>query len=101
MLRLNFLDAAKEDIAAITLSIAQISKNPTIAENYTEKLLNQCRHLASLKGLLGRARPELGDGLRSFPFEHYVIFFRYQPECFEVVNVLHGGRDIGAYFAPA
>ena len=47
---------------------------------------------------MGRARPELGDGLRSAPFESYVIFFRYVGERFEVVDILHGRRDVDALF---
>jgi plasmid stabilization system protein ParE len=36
--------------------------------------------------------------MRSFAFKGYVIFFRYEGENFEVVNVLEGHRDIVSYF---
>ena len=37
--------------------------------------------------------------MRSFPFGKYVIFFRYQPDTFDVINKLLGSRDIDAFFA--
>ena len=36
--------------------------------------------------------------MRSFAFKGYVIFFRYENDRFEVVNVFEGHRDIIAYF---
>ncbi len=51
-----------------------------------------------MPGTLGRARPELGADLRSFPFRGHVIFFRYAGDTLEVVNVLEGHRDIEAAF---
>ena len=38
------------------------------------------------------------QSLLSFPFRGYVIFFRYQAETFEVVNVLEGHRDFLSLF---
>ena len=35
----------------------------------------------------------------TYPFRNYVIFFRYVGDSFYVVNVLHGARDVSAYFA--
>ena len=36
--------------------------------------------------------------MRSFAFKGYVIFFRYEDDRFEVVNVLEGHRDVIAHF---
>ena len=47
---------------------------------------------------MGRARPELCAGIRSFAFQGYVIFFRCDAEIFEVVNVLEGHLDMDGYF---
>jgi toxin ParE1/3/4 len=60
-------------------------------------------HLATLTGLLGRARPELRSDIRSTPFKSYLIFFRYLPsesdrDILEVVNVVESHRDLIAYF---
>jgi len=47
---------------------------------------------------MGRARPELGHGLRSFVVGQYVVFYRPSTKGIEIVRVLHGARDIGATF---
>jgi toxin ParE1/3/4 len=53
-----------------------------------------------LPGTVGRARPELGSGIRSASHKGYVIFFRYVGDGFEVVNILEGHRDIESFFDP-
>lgn len=47
---------------------------------------------------LGTARRELRPDIRSTPCSGYVIFFRYCDDALEVLNVLHGRRDIVPYF---
>jgi plasmid stabilization system protein ParE len=51
-----------------------------------------------LPGTLGRARPELRPNIRSFAFRGYVIFFRYEGERLEVINVLEGHRDVESFY---
>jgi hypothetical protein len=55
-----------------------------------DALRQQCRRLASLPGTLGHPRPELRPDIRSFAFKNYVIFFRYEGDTLEVVNILEG-----------
>lgn len=59
-------------------------------------------HLAELDAVLeqlgdnpalGRARDEVRPGLRSFPVESHVIWYRDGPEAVEIVRVLHGMMD--------
>lgn len=47
---------------------------------------------------LGRARPELGENLRGFPVDRYVVSYRPLDDGIEVVRVLHGSRDIPSAF---
>jgi toxin ParE1/3/4 len=47
---------------------------------------------------MGRARPELGQNLRSFPVESYLIIYRPTDYGVEVVRVVHGRRNIEAMF---
>ncbi|MDQ2681224.1 MAG: type II toxin-antitoxin system RelE/ParE family toxin [Candidatus Eremiobacteraeota bacterium] len=42
----------------------------------------------------GRARPELGRSIRSFPVPPYVALYRVIGRRVEIVRVLHGHRDI-------
>jgi toxin ParE1/3/4 len=47
---------------------------------------------------IARARGELCQNLRNFPFGRYVIFYLAMPDGIEIVRVLHGARDLDAIF---
>ena len=89
------LPEAEEDLIGIWLYIA--SDNPRRADRYLDLLDEKMRLLASSPGL-GCVRPELGPGLRGFPVDDYVVFYRAAPPGVEIVRVLHGARDIEALF---
>jgi toxin ParE1/3/4 len=46
--------------------------------------------------LAGRARPELGPRLRSFPVGNYIIFNVPLPDGIEIVRVMNGRQDINS-----
>lgn len=48
--------------------------------------------------MMGRARPELAEGLRSFPYGRHVVFYVPTEDGIDVVRVLHSARDIDAAF---
>ena len=98
MRRAVFLASVETDLLEIYTWLAEASDSLSTADRFTQRLRDRCHHIASLPGLMGRARPELGEGLRSIPVDAYVIFFRYVGERFEVVDILHGRRDIDALF---
>ena len=98
MRQLVYLASARRDFSGILDYITRESDSLAIGRGFVDVLRNQCKKLASLPGTLGRPRPELRPDIRSFAFKGYVIFFRYQGEVFEVVNVLEGHRDIITYF---
>lgn len=98
MRALSFTQAANDDLADIAFFIANESGSREAAEQFARQLRAKCARLAELGGALGTARPELGSDLRSVPSKGYVIFFRYQDKRVEIVNVLHGSRDVKAYF---
>jgi toxin ParE1/3/4 len=96
--RLILLDSALADFASILDYITRESGSRVIGRGFVDRLQNQCKKLASLPGTLGRPRPELRPDIRSFAFNGYVIFCRYEGATFEVVNVFEGHRDIITYF---
>jgi plasmid stabilization system protein ParE len=96
--RLVYLAAARRDFEDIFKFIARRSGSVKTGRDFVDTLRQECRKLASLPGTLGRGRPELHADIRSFPFRGYVIFFRYGPNTFEVVNVIEGHRDLIAHF---
>ena len=98
MRQLVYLSSARQDFRDILRYLAQESGDRAIARAFVNRLQQQCGKLASLPGTLGRARPELRPDIRSFPFRGYIIFFRYEAQTFEVVNVLEGHRDFPSFF---
>ncbi len=98
MRHLRFTDDADRNLVDIALYIASESESREIALAFVERLRAKCRDLAYLPGILGTARPELREDIRSTPCNGYVIFFRYRDDVLEVVNVLHGSRDVIRHF---
>lgn len=83
--------AAERDIEEIGDYIH--ADNPSAALHFVGKLRDRCQRLAHApRG--GRLRPELGDGLRSVPFGHYVIFYTLAGDEVRIERILHGARDI-------
>jgi plasmid stabilization system protein ParE len=96
--RLVLLDSGLADLKDIARYIGRASGNRTVGRRFAMALRAQCETLAGLPGTLGRKGPEIQPDLRSFPFNGYVIFFRYRDDVFEVVNIVDGRRDIAAVF---
>ncbi len=62
-----------------------------------DRLINRFREKLALLAewnTLGRPRPELSKGCRSFPFGRYCFYFRQTEDGIEVLRVLHSARDI-------
>ncbi|MBT9368790.1 type II toxin-antitoxin system RelE/ParE family toxin [Rhizobium sp. CSW-27] len=98
MPRLVFLSSAKRDLIITLRYIAEQSGSAIAARAFVDRIRRKCRDLSVLPGIIGRPRPELGTDIRSQVFQGYVIFFRYRDDSFEVINILHGRRDIDSYF---
>lgn len=94
MRRLRFSTAAQRDLDDIQLYVEELSGDERDANRVIDRLLDRCGRLAELPGALGRPRPDLRPGFRSFPERGYVIFFRYlDDDAIEIVNVLSAKRD--------
>ncbi len=98
MYELRYLEQAKIDLIRIKRYICRESGSNEVALRYTEKLREQCRKLAELPGTMGRARPELMAGVRSFPHHNYIILFRYSDSLIEIISIIEGHRDIEELF---
>src|SRR5438128_2375526 len=98
MYQLRYLEQAKNDLIQIKRYIARESGSNAVAVRYVGKLRQQCRMLTELPGTMGRARPELMEGIRSIPHGNYVIFFRYSGSFVEIVSIIEGHRDIEEMF---
>lgn len=86
---------AIEDISEIA---AYISKdNPAMADSFIGRLKEKCRSIAEAPHM-GRQREDYGEGVRSFPFGSYVIFYRPAASGIVVARVLHGARNLQKAF---
>jgi toxin ParE1/3/4 len=86
---------AREDLDEIWHYIAQ--DNLDAADKYVGAIVSRFPTLASMP-LMGRERPELAAGLRSFVVGHHVIFYRLFDGGVEVARVLDGVRDLPPLF---
>ncbi|WP_448570613.1 type II toxin-antitoxin system RelE/ParE family toxin [Trichothermofontia sp.] len=62
-----------------------------------KKVNKTCQKLASFPEI-GRKRDELRSGLRSFPINDYLIFYRSTENTIEVLRIVSGYRNLGALF---
>ncbi|MHB9074674.1 MAG: type II toxin-antitoxin system RelE/ParE family toxin [Desulfobaccales bacterium] len=88
---------ARSDLAEIWDYIAD--DNEVRADVFVDNIDQKFQALASNPNM-GRSRDELEEGLRSFPVDRYVIFYRVMPGGVEIVRVVHGSRDLNAIFNP-
>ncbi|MBI5430668.1 MAG: type II toxin-antitoxin system RelE/ParE family toxin [Nitrosomonadales bacterium] len=98
MPRIRFTHSAETDLLELWVTIAE--ENLTAAD----KILDVIQAATTLLGAqpeMGRARPELAEGLRSLPTRTpYLIFYLPDGDGLLVVRVLHHARDIDAeYFS--
>lgn len=87
---------AENDLDAIWLYIA--NDNPVNADRFLDRLVTTLTTTLSTAPLAGRARDEFGLGLRSFPIESYIAFYRVNKDAVKIVRIIHAARDFGAIF---
>ena len=98
MSRIRFTVSAENDLLELWLNIAE--ENLVAADESLDSI-QATASLLDTQPNMGRARPELSDGLRSFPTRTpYIIFYLPNDDGLLVVRVLHHARDIDAdYFS--
>lgn len=98
MPRVRYTSSAEADLLDLWLTIAE--ENLVAADGVLDSIQDTVS-LLSTQPEMGRARPELSDGLRSFPTPTpYIVFYLPNAQGLLVVRVLHHARDIdGDYFS--
>jgi plasmid stabilization system protein ParE len=98
MSRIRFTNSAETDLLELWLTIAE--DNLVAADESLDSIQSTVSLLAT-QPEMGRVRPELADGLRSFPTRTpYIIFYVPDEDGLLIVRVLHHARDIDAeYFS--
>jgi len=92
MARVVYAQSAQTDLLEAWLFIAE--ENPTAADHVLDTIDQEACTL-SLQPLMGRARPELSKGVRSWPTSTpYILFYLADDQGITVLRVLHHARDI-------
>ena len=92
MPRLVFTERAQADLLEAWLYIAE--DNLAAADKVLDKLEQEAT-LLLLQPLMGRARPELGSAVRSWPSSTpHLLFYEVDDMELTVLRVLHHARDI-------
>ena len=71
-----FLASVQADLVDILSYTAKAGGSLALAQGFVRQLRDRCHELASLPGIMGRARAELRPDIRSVAFNSYAIFFR-------------------------
>ncbi|MDO1451485.1 type II toxin-antitoxin system RelE/ParE family toxin [Rhodocytophaga aerolata] len=91
--RYELSPAAAEDLIEIWVYLSDNASDKQ-ADKMIDKIENQCQML-SQNPAMGKTRPELKVGLRSFPVNPYTIFYdSIAPGHIIIRRVLHQSRDI-------
>jgi toxin ParE1/3/4 len=90
---------ARSDVHEIWLYLVEESGNHLRADKFFAQMVKALKMLRS-SPYLGRARPELAKGLRSFVSGDYLILYYAAAGEVQVIRVVHGRRDLAALFPP-
>jgi toxin ParE1/3/4 len=86
---------AETDLLDIWLYIAR--DHIVAADRLLDVVDEKCTLLATFPNM-GRSRPELAAGIRSFAIGSYIVFYHVVDVGVEIVRVLSGFRDIDSVF---
>ena len=95
ILELETSSEAEGDLLAIWLYIAE--DQPVNADRYLDKLQEKALKLAEFPDL-GRDRPELVKGLKSFPVDRYNLYYQITDTKLILVRVLRADRETTVIF---
>jgi toxin ParE1/3/4 len=92
-----FSELAEGDLADIWVTIALDSIE--IADRFIEELRDKAALLAE-QPLMGLARPDFGEDVRSFPHREYLVIYRPTEFGVGVARIVHGARDLRRLSVP-
>jgi len=97
MAEVRFLDEAEADLWQIGGYIASQSGSLEISLGFIKKIRERCA-LHATQPEMGTLRTDLGENVRCFTVENYVVIFHPILNGIEVLMVIHGSRDIQTHF---
>jgi toxin ParE1/3/4 len=100
MKRIRVSKLAENDLDEIWHDIAWRSGNIKIANSVVDAITDIFPILAT-NPEAGRSRDDIDPGVRSFPVQKYIVFYRTSGQDLTVSRVIHGMRDQkAAFFSP-
>jgi len=92
MATVNFAQSARTDLLETWLFIAE--ENLNAADRVLDTIEQEAKVLAT-QPLMGRARPDLAQDIRTWPTStSYTLFYVAEPNGITVIRVLHHARDV-------
>lgn len=95
--RVVYLPDSIDDLHQIWSFIAEQSQSEEIADRIVDAI-DDAAKLYSVNPLIGTLRPDLAANLRCFTVGQYVAFYLPRPDGIEIVQIIHGARDIPVHF---
>lgn len=92
MARLRFSPVAERDLEKISDDIAAAA-GERVAVRFMRRLKASLRNLEDFPRM-GRPRPRIGAGVRSWAFPPYVAFYQLSEDAVEIIRLVHGRRRI-------
>lgn len=94
----QFLSEAKSDIRSIWQFLSA-EKSQNTADEIVDRILLECARLAEMPGM-GHYREDLLDkSYRFWNASSYLIVYQWQVQPIQVIAVVHGARNLGAFLA--
>ena len=88
----QFAQSAQTDLLEAWLFIAE--ENQDAADQVLDRIEHEANILVT-QPLMGRSRPELADGVRSWPTSTpYILYCTVTADCISVIRALHHARDV-------
>ena len=92
MTNIVYTSSARLDLLEAWLFIAEDNLN---AADQMLETINENISMLAQRPLLGRERPELHEGLRSWATQTpYILYYAPEPDGLTLIRVLHYARDI-------
>jgi toxin ParE1/3/4 len=91
MMRIRVIKSARRDLDAIYDYWAERS-SPEIAGNLIYSITDFFPLIAEFPQA-GRACEELAEGVRVFPADKYLIYYKKDRSVIKILHILHGARD--------
>jgi len=84
---------ARTDLKEIGRYIAQKTQSLDTALRFLDKIAEKCE-LYATHPQMGTARPDLGEDIRVFPVDDYIVIYRPRPSGVQVLMATHGSRNV-------